>query len=79
MQSHQKKKKKKKKKKNLKEKKKLKEHNTSPSPDNLDNDPPLTLWDLPQVYLITIRSFIISHCSVTYSAGILGLYKDTYN
>ena len=74
-----KKRKKKKKKKNLKEKKKTSKSTIPPSPDNLENDPPPTLWVLPQVYLITIRSFITSHCSVTYSAGIVGLYKDIYN
>ena len=66
--------KKKKKKRNLKGEKKTSKSTIPPSPNNLDNDPPPTLWDLLQVYLFAIRSFITSDCSITYSAGTVGLY-----
>lgn len=48
-----------------------------PPPENLDNGPLPSPWDLLQVLLITIRLFITSYFSITYTAArTMGRYKD---
>ena len=48
-------------------------------PTTWGNDPPPSLWDLLQVYFITIRPFITINFSVTYTVGTVRLEEDIVN